>query len=105
MYLDAIDDLTILRDHYKSEVRKKLEVKVQKQRKEREEKKALEKAQEKEKIEKVYTCNNLCSIDSFETKFVRLIISGHKALAGDVIIYDFPRMRKSVPKHSHWYPP
>ena len=59
MYLDAINDLTILRDHYKSEVRKKLEVKVQKQRKEREEKKA----QEKEKIEKVYTCNKLCSID------------------------------------------
>ncbi|XP_065057379.1 uncharacterized protein LOC135685379 [Rhopilema esculentum] len=46
MYLDAMDDLTALRDHYKAEVRRKLEEKVKKQRRLRENQKATREATE-----------------------------------------------------------
>ena len=49
-----MEDLAALRDHYKAELRAKLEVKVARQRKEREERKAQEEAVQKELKEKVY---------------------------------------------------
>ena len=49
-----MEDLAALRDHYKAELRAKLEVKVARQRKEREERKALEEAEQRKLKEKVY---------------------------------------------------
>ena len=46
MYIDAMDDLTALRDHYKAEVTRKLEEKVKKQRRLRENQKATREATE-----------------------------------------------------------
>lgn len=48
-----MEDLTALRNHYRAEVREKLELKVAKQRKEREEKKALDQAAKDEKEKQV----------------------------------------------------
>jgi len=47
-----MEDLAALRDHYKAELRAKLEVKVARQRKEREERKALEEAEQRKLKEK-----------------------------------------------------
>lgn len=53
MYIDALNDLEVLRDHYREELRVRLDEKVKRQRQERDKRKKLAQAADNEMQQQV----------------------------------------------------